>query len=158
MKIKNIVIVGGGSAGWMTAAAIAYKLPNINLTLIESPKIGNVGVGESTLGHINNYMNLLDLKDEEWMKDCYVWLYRGAWQEWSIEDIDMAVPLSPEELLKKRRAIFKHQSQKDRPLFPGHDSREFWQRAEDRNRNTANIYDQLGLPEYEAIEAFKRFK
>ena len=70
MKIKNIVIVGGGSAGWMTAAAIAYKLPNINLTLIESPKIGNVGVGESTLGHINNYMNLLDLKDEEWMKEC----------------------------------------------------------------------------------------
>ena len=98
------------------------------------------------------------LEHEEWMKDCYVWLYRGAWQEWSIEDIDMAVPLSPEELLKKRRAIFKHQSQKDRPLFPGHDSREFWQRAEDRNRNTANIYDQLGLPEYEAIEAFKRFK
>ena len=74
------------------------------------------------------------LEHEEWMKDCYVWLYRGAWQEWSIEDIDMAVPLSPEELLKKRRAIFKHQSQKDRPLFPGHDSREFWQRAEDRNQ------------------------
>lgn len=70
MKIKNIVIVGGGSAGWMTAAAIAYKLPNINLTLVESPKISNVGVGESTLGHINNYMNLLDLKDKEWMKEC----------------------------------------------------------------------------------------
>ncbi|MFK8009278.1 MAG: glucosamine-6-phosphate deaminase [Saprospiraceae bacterium] len=98
------------------------------------------------------------LENEEWMKDCYVWLYRGAWQEWSIEDIDMAVPLSPEELLKKRRAIFKHQSQKDRPLFPGHDSREFWQRAEDRNRNTANVYDQLGLPEYEAMEAFKRYR
>ena len=98
------------------------------------------------------------LEDEEWMKDCYVWLYRGAWQEWSIEDIDMAVPLSPEELLKKRRAIFKHQSQKDRPLFPGHDSREFWQRAEDRNRNTAKTYDLMGLPEYEAMEAFKRYK
>jgi len=98
------------------------------------------------------------LENEEWMKDCYVWLYRGAWQEWSIEDIDMAVPLSPEELLKKRRAIFKHQSQKDRPLFPGHDSREFWQRAEDRNRHTAKVYDQLGLPEYEAMEAFKRYR
>lgn len=98
------------------------------------------------------------LENEEWMDHCYVWLYRGAWQEWEIEDIDMAVPLSPEELLKKKRAIFKHQSQKDRPLFPGHDSREFWQRAEDRNRNTARIYDQLGLPEYEAMEAFKRYK
>jgi glucosamine-6-phosphate deaminase len=98
------------------------------------------------------------LENENWMKDCYVWLYRGAWQEWEIEDIDMAVPLSPEELLRKRKAIFKHQSQKDRPLFPGHDPREFWQRAEDRNRNTAKTYDLLGLPEYEAMEAFKRYK
>lgn len=98
------------------------------------------------------------LESEEWMDHCYVWLYRGAWQEWAIEDIDMAVPISPEELLRKRRAIFKHQSQKDRPLFPGHDSREFWQRAEDRNRNTAKVFDQLGLPEYEAMEAFKRYR
>ena len=98
------------------------------------------------------------IENEEWMDHCYVWLYRGAWQEWAIEDIDMAVPLSPEELLRKRRAIFKHQSQKDRPLFPGHDSREFWQRAEDRNRNTAKTFDLLGLPEYEAIEAFKRYR
>ena len=97
------------------------------------------------------------LKTEDWMRDCYVWLYRGAWQEWELENIDMAVPLSPSELLRKRRAIFKHQSQKDRPLFPGHDSREFWQRAEARNRNTAATYDLLGLPEYEAIEAFKRY-
>ena len=80
----------------------------------------------------------------------------GAWQEWDIDDIDMAVPLSPGELIRKRSAIFKHQSQKDRPLFPGNDSREFWQRAEDRNNGTAEMYDQLGLPEYEAIEAFKR--
>lgn len=97
-------------------------------------------------------------KQEEWIKDCYVWLYRGAWQEWNIEDIEMAVPLSPDELLKKRKAIFKHQSQKDSPVFPGKDIREFWQRAEDRNRATAKIYDQLGLTEYEAIEAFKRYK
>ena len=97
------------------------------------------------------------LKDRDWIKDCWVWLYRGAWQEWGIHEIDMAVPLSPEELLRKRRAIFKHQSQKDRPLFPGHDSREFWQRAEARNRSTATLYDQLGLAEYEAIEAFKRY-
>lgn len=98
------------------------------------------------------------LKDREaWLRDCYVWLYRGAWQEWEIENIDMAVPLSPDELLRKRRAIFKHQSQKDRPLFPGHDSREFWQRSEARNRGTAALYDKLGLAEYEAIEAFKRW-
>lgn len=98
------------------------------------------------------------LKHEPWMKDCRVWLYRGAWQEWEIDEIEMAVPLSPEELLRKRRAIFKHQSQKDRPLFPGHDSREFWQRAEDRNRTTAKNYDALGLAEYEAIEAFVEWK
>ena len=98
------------------------------------------------------------LRDEPFMRDCSIWLYRGAWQEWETENIDMAVPLSPDELLRKRRAIFKHQSQKDRPLFPGTDAREFWQRAEERNRGTAKIYDALGLPEYEAIEAFKKWK
>jgi glucosamine-6-phosphate deaminase len=98
------------------------------------------------------------LKKETWMKDCYVWLYRGAWQEWDIHEIEIAVPLSPDELHRKRKAIFKHQSQKDQALFPGHDSREFWQRAEDRNHATAKIYDALGLPEYEAIEAFVRWE
>jgi glucosamine-6-phosphate deaminase len=98
-----------------------------------------------------------EVKSEEWTKDCYVWLYRGAWQEWDIEDVEMAVPISPDELIKKRKAIFKHQSQKDVPVFPGTDSREFWERAEDRNRTTAKLYDQLGLTEYEAIEAFKRY-
>lgn len=97
-------------------------------------------------------------KDDEWIRDCYVWLYRGAWQEWDISEIEMAVPLSPQELIKKRRAIFKHQSQKDRPLFPGNDEREFWQRSESRNRNTARLYDKLGLAEYEAIEAFVRYR
>ncbi len=82
---------------------------------------------------------------------------RGAWQEWGIHQIEMAVPLSPDELHRKRKAIFKHQSQKDRPLFPGPDAREFWQRAEERNRETARVYDQLGLAEYEAIEAFRRY-
>lgn len=96
-------------------------------------------------------------KSEPWAKDCYVWLYRGAWQEWDVNEIEMAVPLSPIELKRKRRAIFKHQSQKDRPLFPGTDSREFWQRSEDRNRGTAKLYDQLGLAEYEAIEGFVRY-
>jgi len=99
------------------------------------------------------------LAGEEWMKQCEVWLYRGAWQEWGVEEIEMAVPLSPDELMKKRMAIFKHESQKDRALFPGpNDPREFWQRAEDRNRNTASLYDKLGLAEYEAIEGFVRWK
>lgn len=96
------------------------------------------------------------LKKEKWMKDCWVWLYRGAWQEWDIDQIEMAVPLSPEELLRKRRAVFKHQSQKDSAMFPGNDKREFWMRAEDRNHATAQTYNQLGLPEYEAMEAFVR--
>jgi glucosamine-6-phosphate deaminase len=92
--------------------------------------------------------------DRPWFADTEIWLYRGAWQEWEPEKIEMAVPLSPAELLRKRNAIFKHQSQKDKAMFPGHDQREFWQRAEDRNRATAKLYDKLGLAEYEAIEGF----
>ena len=98
------------------------------------------------------------LKEKPWMTDCYVWLYRGAWQEWDLDQIEMAVPLSPEELMRKRRAVFKHQSQKDSALFPGHDQREFWVRAEDRNHATAKSYDKLGLAEYEAMEAFVRYR
>lgn len=98
------------------------------------------------------------LKHQAWMQDCYVWLYRGAWQEWDIDQIEMAVPLSPDELLRKRRAVFKHQSQKDSALFPGNDKREFWVRAEDRNHATAEAYNELGLAEYEAMEAFVRYK
>ena len=99
---------------------------------------------------------LAQCSKQEWFKSCYVWLYRGAWQEWPIEAIDMAVPLSPAEVFSKRKAIFKHQSQKDAPVFPGPDNREFWQRAEERNAHTAELYDRLGLPEYQAIEAFQR--
>lgn len=97
-------------------------------------------------------------KEDAWINNCFVWLYRGAWQEWDINQIEMAVPLSPQELAKKRKAIFKHQSQKDRPLFPGPDPREFWQRSEERNRNTARLYDKLGFAEYEAIEAFVQYR
>jgi glucosamine-6-phosphate deaminase len=97
------------------------------------------------------------VKKDDWFADCEVWLYRGAWQEWEPERIDMAVPLSPHEVVRKREAIFKHQSQKDRALFPGTDDREFWERAEARNKATAKLYDALGLAEYEAIEAFVRF-
>ena len=101
---------------------------------------------------------MTSLKREPYMKDCWLWLYRGAWHEWDIHEIDMAVPLSPDEVLLKRHAILYHQSQKDRVMFLGNDSREFWVRAEDRNKNTAVLYDDLGLAEYEAIEAFKRFE
>ena len=98
---------------------------------------------------------LAAVADRHWAKRCELWLYRGAWQEWEPHEIEMAVPLSPEEVERKRMAIFKHESQKDRALFPGPtDPREFWQRAEDRNRDTARLYDKLGLPEYEAIEGF----
>ncbi|PTQ96631.1 glucosamine-6-phosphate deaminase [Mucilaginibacter yixingensis] len=94
---------------------------------------------------------------DEWVKDCWLWLYRGAWHEFEIHEIEMAVPLSPEEVYRKRLAIFKHQSQKDLPVFPGDDAREFWVRAEDRTSETARAYDELGLANYEAIEAFKRW-
>jgi len=95
---------------------------------------------------------------EEWVADCWLWLYRGAWHEFEVHEIEMAVPLSPQEVERKKLAIFKHQSQKDLPVFPGDDAREFWVRAEERNRETALAYDQLGLAEYEAMEAFVRYK
>ncbi|SKC04654.1 glucosamine-6-phosphate deaminase [Sphingobacterium nematocida] len=97
-------------------------------------------------------------KTDEWTKDCWLWLYRGAWHEYPIHEIEMAVPLSPQEVKRKRLAIFKHQSQKDVPVFPGDDPREFWVRAEDRTSETADLYHQLGLADYEAIEAFVRWK
>jgi glucosamine-6-phosphate deaminase len=95
---------------------------------------------------------------EDWVKDCWLWMYRGAWHEFETHEIEMSVPLSPEEVIRKRNAIFKHQSQKDRPVFPGDDAREFWVRAEDRTRDTAKRYDRLGMAEYEAMEAFVRYR
>jgi len=94
---------------------------------------------------------------EPWIKDCWVWLYKGAWQEWDVSEIEMAIPMSPDQVLKKRFGIFIHQSQKDMVPFQGADSREFWQRAEDRNANTASLYAQLGLTKYAAMEAFVRW-
>jgi len=94
---------------------------------------------------------------DEWINDCWLWLYKGAWQEWNIEEIEMAIPMSPDQVLKKRFGIFIHQSQKDMIPFQGSDSREFWQRAEERNAATANIYADLGLTHYAAMEAFVRW-
>ena len=98
------------------------------------------------------------LKAKDFMKDCWVWLYKGAWAEWDIDQIEMAVPMSPDQVMKKRLGIFKHQSQKDGVVFQGTDAREFWQRAEDRNRATAELYNKLGMAEYAAMEAFVRWR
>jgi glucosamine-6-phosphate deaminase len=97
------------------------------------------------------------LKKEKYMNECWVWLYRGAWHEWELYEIEMAVPLSPDQILRKRHAIFYHQSQKDGVMFQGDDTREFWVRVEDRNRLTAKKYNDFGLADYAAIEAFKRY-
>jgi glucosamine-6-phosphate deaminase len=94
---------------------------------------------------------------ESWLQEAELWLYRGAWAEWALDEIDLAVPLSPQEVLRRRRAIFRHETQKDQALFPGDDRREFWQRTEDRSRRLAQSYNALGLAEYEAIESFKRY-
>ncbi|WP_291527804.1 glucosamine-6-phosphate deaminase [Bacteroides sp. UBA939] len=102
----------------------------------------------------------VDLEKEEgakWLKDCRIWMYRGAWAEWEIENIEMAVPISPEELRTKRNSILKHQSQMESAPFMGNDERLFWQRSEDRNRGTAALYDSLGLASYEAMEAFVEY-
>jgi len=103
------------------------------------------------------YESIDHLKNKEFMKDCRIWLYRGAWHEWDVPEIDMAVPMSPDQVLRKRKAIFYHETQKDGVMFQGNDPREFWVRAEDRNHQTAVKYQKLGLADYAAIEAFKRY-
>jgi glucosamine-6-phosphate deaminase len=103
------------------------------------------------------FIVLENLKEDAWMKNCWVWLYRGAWAEWEADEIEMAVPISPNELSRKREAILRHLSQKEGAMFMGDDEREFWQRAEQRNRATARLYDQLGMAEYEAMEAFVKY-
>lgn len=103
------------------------------------------------------FIALDQLKSEKFMDNCWVWLYRGAWHEWDTHEIDMAVPMSPDQVLKKKQAIFYHQSQKDGVMFQGDDSREFWMRAEDRNKETAKKYNDLGMADYAAFEAFKRY-
>jgi len=103
------------------------------------------------------FESLKNLKKLNFMKDCWVWLYRGAWHEWDSHEIDMAVPLSPEQVLRKRRAIFYHQSQNNSVMFQGDDEREFWQRVEERNREIAITYNELGMADYQAMETFRRY-
>lgn len=114
------------------------------------------GTHKVCLDIIFEALSRLKNSGEEWINECWLWLYKGAWQEWNIEEIEMAIPMSPDQVLKKRYGIFIHQSQKDMVPFQGSDSREFWQRAEERNAHTANLYAQLGLTHYAAMEAFVR--
>ena len=138
----------------------------ITMDLIESIKPHQIyGAGDLADPHGTHkvcldaiFESIKNLKSKKFMKDCWVWLYRGAWQEWSIDEIEMVVPLSPDQVLEKRKGIFKHQSQKDGVVFQGLDAREFWQRAEDRNKETADLYDELGMARYAAMEAFVRWK
>jgi glucosamine-6-phosphate deaminase len=116
------------------------------------------GTHKVCLDVVMEALRRIKAQKEEWVNHCWLWLYKGAWQEWNIEEIEMAVPMSPDQVLKKRYGIFIHQSQKDMVPFQGSDSREFWQRAEERNANTANLYAQLGLTHYAAMEAFVRWK
>lgn len=115
------------------------------------------GTHRVCLNIIYRALDKLVKEKASWLKDCYVWLYRGAWQEWDIADMEMAVPIGPADMQRKKNAIFKHQSQKDSAMFPGNDNREFWQRAEQRNKETAKNYNALGLAEYEAVEGFVRY-
>lgn len=115
------------------------------------------GTHKVCLDIIFESMRRLKAAGDEWVKGCWVWLYKGAWQEWDISEIEMAIPMSPDQVKKKRYGIFIHQSQKDSVPFQGSDSREFWQRAEERNANTAGLYAQLGLTQYAAMEAFVRW-
>lgn len=104
------------------------------------------------------FFNVLKtIKQKSFMKDCWVWLYRGAWHEWEVHQIDMSIPMSPNQVLRKRKAIFYHQTQKDNVMFQGDDNREFWVRTEDRNRAIANTFRDLGMSDYSAIETFKRY-
>ncbi len=114
------------------------------------------GTHRVCLNIIFQALERLKAEKADWIQDCYVWLYRGAWQEWDIADMEMAVPIGPKDMDRKKSAIFKHQSQKDSAMFPGSDEREFWQRAEQRNQQTARKYNALGMAEYEAMEGFVR--
>ena len=186
-RIKGLIRRGEAIAGARCCGIPEERLHFLNLPFYETGRVKKESVGEADVqitvdllrqikphqvyaaGDLSDphgtHRTCLDVvfaackecQDDDWMKLCDVWLYRGAWQEWGPHEIEMAVPLSPQEVSRKRTAIFKHESQKDRALFPGSDMREFWQRAEARNADTAKKYDLLGLAQYQAIEGFVRW-
>lgn len=116
------------------------------------------GTHKVCLDIIFESLRRIKAEGDDWIEDCWVWLYKGAWQEWDLSEIEMAIPMSPDQVVQKRHGIFIHQSQKDMVPFQGSDAREFWQRAEDRNANTADLYAKLGMTKYAAMEAFVRWK
>lgn len=186
--IKGMIRRGEARAGARIAGADDDHIHFLDLPFYETGKVTKSPVGEKDIAIVRDFLDKIkphqiyaagdladphgthkvcldailmaceELKSKAWFKDCWLWLYRGAWHEWGIDEIEMAVPLSPDEVIRKRTAVFMHQSQKDRAPFPGNDKREFWQRAEDRNRDTADVYNSLGLAEYEAMEAFVKWK
>lgn len=127
---------------------------NFNYTdrITEAPKFD-----ASNMPRRDEWTDELAFSAVVWLNDCRVWMYRGAWAEWPVEDIEICVPMSPEELMHKRKSILKHSSQMESAPYLGNDSRLFWQRAEDRNLATSRLYDALGLASYEAMEAFKEY-
>ena len=127
---------------------------NFNYTdrITEAPKFD-----ASNMPRRDEWTDELAFSAVVWLNDCRVWMYRGAWAEWPVEDIEMCVPMSPEELMHKRKSILKHSSQMESAPYLGNDSRLFWQRAEERNLATSRLYDALGLASYEAMEAFKEY-
>ena len=151
--------------GLIAKNPISEKDVDLTIQLIESIKPHQIyAAGDLADPHGTHrvcldviFKALEQLKPKIFMKDCWVWLYRGAWHEWEIQEIEMAVPMSPDQVLRKRKAIFYHQSQKDGVMFQGNDHREFWVRAEERNAATAKKYKAMGLSDYEAMEAFKRY-
>lgn len=187
-RIKGLIRVGEAKAGCRYANVKDEHVHFLNLPFYESGSVEKLPMGKADVKIVSDlikevkphqiyaagdlsdphgthrvcldaiFQSIDVLKKEAWMKDCWVWLYRGAWHEWEIHNIEMAVPISPDELMRKRNAIFKHQSQKDGAMFLGGDNREFWQRAEARNRGTADTYNDLGLASYEAFEAFVRYE
>jgi len=143
-------------------SATDYKITQELIDKIQPHQIFAAGDLADPHGTHKTCLNIIfkvldDLKVKKYMDACRVWLYRSAWQAWDIEDIEMAVPLSPDQVIQKRNAILFHQSQKDKVMFQGKDNREFWVRAEQRNQTTAELYNHLGMAEYEAIEAFKQY-
>ena len=143
-------------------SATDYKITQELIDKIQPHQIFAAGDLADPHGTHKTCLNIIfkvldDLKVKKYMDACRVWLYRSAWQAWDIEDIEMAVPLSPDQVIQKRNAILFHQSQKDKVMFQGKDNREFWVRAEQRNQTTAELYNHLGMAEYAAIEAFKQY-
>ena len=187
-KIKTLIRQGEARAAARYCGVAAERMHFLNMPFYETGRVKKRPLGDDDVGLVADLLESVqphqiyaagDLTDPHgthrtclkailaalrrsqgtaWRDHCTIWLYRGAWQEWAPDEIEMAVPLSPVELERKRHAIFKHQSQKDRAMFPGLDPREFWQRAEDRNRNTAKTFDALGTAEYEGIEGFVRWR